>query len=423
MNKEYEKENDFNNRVEENNKSDDPKEVYYNEVYLRLFDILEKEFLKRGFKLDNNFDYNIWFLNKNSNSSSINNFKEILSSTPSETDDIIRHIIVKSYIREKSSHFKINTESFICELVEILIYLHKEIKRINKLIKKYNAYETVNILDQTLANFDNISFPHEYTKSKMTFFIRNTENFPRADYQISLLTGFYNYNSKIDILEHKLNNVLRIQSDFSSIKYIDFEYHFKPVEFYSFENNQKSVNDSGTNFSYFFIKLENLNRNNNDTNFSQQVRILEVILSNMKIILNNYKKNKILETSVEIENEDEDLLVSIDLGIKIELDPMTCSSIFSKVKLLLKELISYKVQTLHKWKTIMNYFEDVSEKFLHSFILNIDTKIKGGRTKKEIFKDFSIFKLEEVVFKDSEDERDFAKEEENKEKEDKCVVY
>lgn len=390
-------------------------EIYYSEVNEKLFNLFTKEFSKRGLSLESSFDYNVWFLNQYSKTSSLNNFKEIISSTPSETDDIIKHIIVKSFMRCKNNQFKILVESFINEITELLIHLHKEIKRINRLIKKYNAYETVNSIEQILNNFDKIVFNNEGTKSIMKFFIRNTENFVKGDYKLSILAGFLNTNNNIDILEYKLNNVLRVIESNGTTKHSDTELQFKPIEFFSFETSVKNVNDSGTNFSYFFIKCENLNYSGSKPFFSPQKRVLEVFLSNMKIILNNYKKNKILETGLEFEYQDE--LVGIDLGILIELDPMTCSTIYSKIILLLKELISYKVQTHHKWKTVLNYFEGVSEEILLSFLNSKSSKKKEA---------FNYYDIENEVFKLSDDEVEKKLKDNKEEKEDdkkSCLIF
>mmetsp|Transcript_36574 Transcript_36574/g.37972 ORF Transcript_36574/g.37972 Transcript_36574/m.37972 type:complete len:204 (+) Transcript_36574:1-612(+) len=203
---------------------------------------------------------------------------------------------------------------------------------------------------------------------------------------------------------------MRIHDSESLNSFQEGELVFKPVEFFSFENSVKNVNDSGTNFCYFFIKCENLNSNNNSVGYSPQKRVLDVILANMKTLLNNYKKNKVLDTNIEFEFQEEN--VNVDMGINIDLDAMTCSSIYSKAMTLLKELISYKVKTMHKWKTIMNYFEDVSDDITYSFM---------DKNKR---KDYKYKESSFDIFMDSEEEEKLESEENGKhEKKKSCTIF
>ena len=66
--------------------------------------------------------------------------------------------------------------------------------------------------------------------------------------------------------------------------------------------------------------------------------ILEIFLSNIKSLLNNLKKIKILETEINVKNSQYDMLLK--LKINIEFDPWTLFVVYGKVTDLLQNMIS-----------------------------------------------------------------------------------
>ena len=53
--------------------------------------------------------------------------------------------------------------------------------------------------------------------------------------------------------------------------------------------------------------------------------------------------------------------ITVNLTIEVEFDPITLMAVFNKIKQLLQNIISYKVRIEHKLKTIMSYFENISD--------------------------------------------------------------
>ncbi len=69
-------------------KNKDKEQQIVNQIILKF----TKLFQAKGYILTDNFDYNVWFINNNTTTSSYNNFKLFLESSPSESDDIIKFL-------------------------------------------------------------------------------------------------------------------------------------------------------------------------------------------------------------------------------------------------------------------------------------------------------------------------------------------
>ena len=63
------------------------------------------------------------------------------------------------------------------------------------------------------------------------------------------------------------------------------------------------------------------------------------------------------------------------LKIEINFDTVTLSTILNKIVFLLKNIISFKINVDHKWKTMLKYFPEL-EKDITS-ILGVKTKIES----------------------------------------------
>lgn len=334
--------------------------------------IFIEQFKKNGYEASDFFDFSIWFIkNNDSKISNSNFFKEVLSQTPSENDDIIIFLLIRSFIRTKNKNYKIKVEDFIEEIIEVIVNLHQENKRVNRLIESYDAYVTKNTIEQNLKFYDKYMKNYELMKSKMQFNVTKIENITKGDYKFSLMVSYINtnvtyiddYEDKVikeQIYDYKLNHIVKVNEDKATLNFNEIkDYSFPEIEFYSYElNNKIKENDSGTNMLYFYIKSENLNKNFDEIVYSDKKPILDLFLSNIKNLLNNFKKTITLDTECEIKNQYYDY--KLKLRVNVELDPWTLSSIFNKVTSLLQNMISYKVLVDHKWKTIMNYFPETN---------------------------------------------------------------
>lgn len=388
----------------------------FDELYSSIFGVLENEFKERGFELYNFIDLNTWFLKDK-----LNLIYELIESgeTPgnnkikSNDTDIIVNIFYNKFLHlndsskknEDKSKIKINCKTFINEISNSLINIYKDVKRVNRLIKKYNAYETLNLIELNLNNLDELSFRNEGTKSKLSFYIKQIQNFPTGDYKFTLLCEFMNTSSSSDLVnskeknnsffEYKLNNIIKISGeDNRNIKLDDCK--FKAIEFFSYEKSKKSIIDSGTNFLSYSLLCENMSVNNS-YNVSNSSRLLDLFLGNIEIMLNKYKKNKHLETLLDF-NFSLDENGTVYLGAQLELDPFTYSSIFSKIKELLKDLVSTKVKLIHKFKMVLNYFPEIEEEVYTLFY----TKL--SKSKKKI-----VINYENEIFKVSDSENESTK--------------
>lgn len=332
------------------------------ELVRAITETFESEFKRNGYTVDEHFDYNVWFLNQNSESS-LSNFKEILSSTPSENDDIIKHLFFSAYNQNKSCNFKISVSAFINMIVKQLVNLHIDQQKSDKLLETYNSYDTVTKLEQTLSSFDSMHNNSDLTKSTITAWISSIEgNISQADYLFSLCSGFLKENDKVSVLEYKLNHIIRGQEE-TKLAFSNFEYSFKVIEFYSFESHEKNVTDNGSNLQFLVLKCDNLSSRKSEPVISSRKNFLDILLSNMSLLTNIHKKNKVVTVEFEI-----DLFGStcfVDVKMKIDLDPLTLFGVLSKILQLQKNLIYYKVQVNLKFNTILNYFPEISKKVLN----------------------------------------------------------
>ena len=105
--------------------------------------------------------------------------------------------------------------------------------------------------------------------------------------------------------------------------------------------------------------MENLSKNYSDCILSDRYKFLELLISNVKALLNNFQKTKTLKAQVILQNSFYD--ITVNLTIEVEFDPITLMAVFNKIKQLLQNIISYKVRIEHKLKTIMSYFENISD--------------------------------------------------------------
>jgi len=341
-------------------------------------------FHKNGLESFDYIDGNVWFLKNKNKNENFDIYKEILTSYFSENDDIIKFLIKKiiSRMNIQTQFAKIKVEEFVNELVEILFNLNEENKRVDNLIKLYDAYKTKNIIEQILENTEKLfKNNQDIFKSNAKVSIEEIKEIPKGDYKISLLASFVNTNvseklSMIDemenvlreeVFEYKLNTLVKIKDNkFQSDILTD--YIFPSIDFYSYElKNKLNKFDSGTNFLYFFLKVENLNNIylDDDIVYSDKKTVIELFLSNLEIFINGINRNKNISTEMSIRNKKYDF--QIKLRVNFEFDPWTISSIYSKIHGLLQTTISYKVLTEHKLNTIMFYFDEISEDIVEIF--------------------------------------------------------
>lgn len=320
-----------------------------------IYKELLNEFKIRGMAENDYFDYNVWFINKFSNTSSLKNFKEMLTSTPSETDDIIKFILYKAYIRGNNDNFELRVSQFIEETSDLLVSLYNQLDKLEGLISKYNSYDLVTKLEHLLTYQYSNKF--DVTKSTITTKLTKIEGtLPQGDYLINLCCGFAKDESKSSVLEYKMNSIIKSSSNLDNLE----ECFFSPVEFYSFETQDKNNQDSGTNLLYVFLKCENLNLKSNKCFISTKRNFIEILLSNINLLINTHKKNKTFSSTFEVQLYEDTVVVHIDF--RIEIDPITLFSISNKILLLQKNLISYQVQTQHKFSTILTYFSEIADK-------------------------------------------------------------
>jgi hypothetical protein len=332
-------------------------------------------FNKKGYSPEDYFDFSIWFM-KNHVKGQHNYFETILSETPTENDDIIKFTLIKSFIRTRNKYFKIRVQDFTEEIVESILNLKNENLRVDGLIKTYDAFETKNIIEQNLLYYDKLMKNQDATKSRLITSIEDLDNIKQGAYKFSLCISYLDDREmKEQILNYRLNQIIKVEKDcvrFNRHVNDDKEFLFQETEFFSFEL-PKGVNkyESGTNILYFYVKMENLE--SNQELVTDKKPILDVFLSNIKSLLNNFKQVKSLQTKLNFNKVDrrknshdneitESDCTSIALKMNVEFDPYTLSSIYHKITALLQDIISYKVLVEHKYKTIMSYFDEISSK-------------------------------------------------------------
>jgi hypothetical protein len=332
---------------------------------------LQEIFKKNGYESRDFFDFSIWFTKNN------NLTADILTETPSETDDIIKSLLIKAYSKFKLQNLRIRVNDFIEELKQNLVFLNKEKKRVDKLIETYDAYETKNTIEQNIANFERFVKNQDTLKTKLQVFISGLDHLPRGDFKFSLMVVYLNTNDKNNnevTFEYKLNHIIK-NPDNSPLVFNDIrEYCFPKIELFSFQNaNVDLQHDNGTNLLYFYIKSENLSKNYEEIAFSEKRPVLDLVLNNMKTILkNNIKQSALLDSNCSFLSHDYEF--KMDVKINIEFDPCTLSAIYGKIFLLLQNMISYRVLIDHKLKTILNYFPEIRECYEKTFEKNKEKK-------------------------------------------------
>jgi hypothetical protein len=322
-------------------------------------------FRKNGFNSYDSFGFNVWFLRKNmkNNISSQEYFEELLYSTPKEDDDIIKFIIMKSIKNSEDNKNRIFVANFINEIVEQILNLDTENERIENLINKYDAYKTVNIIDQNILHIDKYQERvFDLSKSYFTCYISKIKNIQKGEYSFTLITSknntYENDNFDNEIFEYKLNHIISVEEETNEeIDFIMNEYEFPKIEFFCKDEVENSEN--GTNLLNFQLKIENLSKKYEDYILSDKYKFLELLISNSQNLLNNFEKIKTLNAQILLQNSFYDICVN--LVYKIEFDPITLIAIYNKIKNLLQNIIAYKVRIEHKYKTILTYFEEISD--------------------------------------------------------------
>ena len=322
-------------------------------------------FRKNGYSSYDSFGFNVWFIQKNiKNNLSIQEyFEELLYSTPKEDDDIIKFILMKSLKNPQDNKSRIFVANFIDELTEQIINLDQENERIDNLINKYDAYKTVNIIDQNILHIDKYQERvFDLSKSFFTCYISKIKNIQKGEYSFTLITSknntYENDNFDNEIFEYKLNHIISVEDEtYEEMDFIMNEYEFPKIEFFCKDEVENSEN--GTNLLNFQLKVENLSKKYEDYILSDKYKFLELLISNCQNLLNNFEKVKTLNAQILLQNSFYDICVN--LVYKIEFDPITLIAIYNKIKQLLQNIIAYKVRIEHKFKTILTYFNDISD--------------------------------------------------------------
>jgi hypothetical protein len=171
-----------------------------------------------------------------------------------------------------------------------------------------------------------------------------------------------------ETFEYKLNHIVQTEDNNVPLLFNekDQEYYFPEIELFSYELSSKEKEssmgnyDSGTNLLYFYIQLENLNKNYEDTTETEKKPLLELFLNNLKPLIDNFVLTKTFQTDCGVGNIGFKTVV-IKLQVVVEFDPVTLTTVYTKIVALLKNIISFKVLIEHKWKTIFKYFPEMEK--------------------------------------------------------------
>ena len=343
-----------------------------------LLRIFKEHFQKNNFSYEDWFDQSVFFLkndhNYHKNVTNTNYFIDIIQSTPNEDDDLIKILLIRSLVRSKTAKIKVSV--FLEELVNVLLKLSEDRKRVDALIKKNDAFKTKNIIEEYLNSCSsNIDKINEMMKSSLKIYVSRLEGMTKGEYKFSLIAGILsnkgNFNEEFneEIFDYKLNHTVKIDDNNQKSVFLEekgSEYYFPEIELFSYELTGKEKisssmlnQDTGTNLLYFFLRFENLNKINEDIIISEQKSFLELILHNLKPLMYDYALTKTLYADFHVKNSM--MSTIIKLKIEIEFDMITLSTIFNKIVSLLKNIISFKVLIDHKWKTVLKYFPELEE--------------------------------------------------------------
>ena len=336
------------------------------------------------------FDQSIFFLkNDNDNFNKMSNMKfftNLIQSTQNEEDDILKMILVRSLVKSKS--VKIKVLIFIEELIITLIKLSEDQKRVDSLIKMYDAYKTKNIIEEYINNNDyKESNANEKMRSTIKTSVTEIEGLTKGEYKLSLMTGIISskagflQENKEEIFDYNLNHIMIIdENEHNHLEEKESEYYFPEIDLFSYEMSGDDIiteiaspNDSGTNLIKFFLRIENLNRNYEDVMYSEQKLLIELFLHNIRPLIENHSLIKTFYTDCAIRHSIKSIIFK--LKIEINFDTVTLSTILNKIVFLLKNIISFKINVDHKWKTMLKYFPEL-EKDITS-ILGVKTKIES----------------------------------------------
>jgi len=197
---------------------------------------------------------------------------------------------------------------------EDLIKLKFEKERVNHLIKKYDAFKSKNILEENLNNSDVMLKVNDHMKSGMKIHLSKIEGLPKGEYKFSLFTAVIPTKNNVQMTENseeihelKLNHIVKIDDeDPVALEDKGIEYFFPENDIYSYElsfklkGNAVTNYDSGTNVLYFYIKIENLNKNTEDVILTEYKTLLDVFLSNLTILMDNISLMKTFFIEVKV---------------------------------------------------------------------------------------------------------------------------
>lgn len=324
--------------------------------------LFQKLFQKKGFNINSSFDFNIWFIKNYHSNININlkeDFEEKINSTPKEDDDIIYFILCKCLQNEENKNKRgknIKVSDFINQITNQIISLDSENTRLDKLLNKYKAYESLSLIKNNIKNFSIYEerVP-DISISSFILSINEITNLYKGDFKFTLLITKIKDEEETNVLEYNLNNVISNKEEVKN-NFILGEYKFGNVQFYTLDKNIKN-NDFGIDIIDFQIKIEDLDKNN-QFYLTEKYKFSELFVGNSACLMNNFESIKTLFANINILNIDK---AQIEMIFKIEFDPVTLMNIYQKIKGIFESLISYKVRVEHKLKTVNSYFPEIKE--------------------------------------------------------------
>ena len=348
-----------------NNKKESAKEILLKKSKIKS-KILNL-FISKGYETKDFFDIKIWFMKEQlDNINSINDecisFKKLFSIINNDNNEnMVYFLLSKSY--KNSLDCNPNNENtiavsiFINVITDEIISIYLENQRISKLIKEYDAYETISSVNNLIDNIKNVN--EQILNDKKTIlkiYISKISNLDKGNYKFTLImTKKSNKNKILETLIYKLNNVINTE------EYENFNEDKINIKLFFWENKFEDIfiqyNDENDIYYEFQIKIENLGIEGGYF-FSDNYQLMDIFISNYKNMLDNKSVVKDLNINLKLQKY-VDVFITLNLVLKVEFDANSLLYIYSKIKNMLEAIVKFKIKEDNKMDNLFLLFPEI----------------------------------------------------------------
>ena len=363
-----------------NNKKETVKEILQKKTKIKskILDL----FISKGYENTDFFNTQIWFMKEkldsiNSSQNKYIPFKKLFSiMKKDDNENIIFYILTKSYTNSldcnPNQRDTISVSIFIDVLVDEIISIYIENLRISKLLKEYDAYETISSINNYIENTRNLRVKiNDGKKTLLKIYISKINGLDRGNFKFSLiLAKKANKNITLETLLYKLNNVINTE-EYENVEEIQSNVTLPFLE-NKFEDIYIQYNIENDIYYEFQIKIENLGVEGQYF-FSSNFRLMDIFMSNYQNMLDTKKAVKELNINLKLQ-KDRDYFITLNLLLKAEFDENSLFYIYSKIKNILENTIKFKIKEDNKINSLFLFFPEIKN-YINQLLFEDSSKV------------------------------------------------